>query len=76
MNVLGVKPLPQGDDLQLFIQIPNSQYAIRIWSGGLHQLRHYCFDFYDVASGVLVNTQRASSPGMFSTPARIPMAGR
>ncbi|KAI6106666.1 ubiquitin-related domain-containing protein [Pisolithus croceorrhizus] len=51
-----VKPLPQGDELQLFIQLPNSQYALRIWSGGLQQLRHYCFDFYNVTSRVPANT--------------------
>ncbi|KAI6118389.1 hypothetical protein F5141DRAFT_999961, partial [Pisolithus sp. B1] len=50
------KPLPQGDELQLFIQLPNSQYALGIWSGGLQQLRHYCFDFYNVTSRVPANT--------------------
>ncbi|KAI6013566.1 hypothetical protein EDC04DRAFT_2757855 [Pisolithus marmoratus] len=55
-TVVGEKPHPGDGQTPLIFHIPNSQYAIRIWSGGMEQFRQFCLDFYDLATGNPVNT--------------------
>lgn len=43
------------DPATVYVRIPNSQLAIRIWPGGMAHLGQFCFDFFDVARRVPVD---------------------
>jgi len=51
----GRKPLP-GDASVHYFPIPNSNLALRVWSGGLEEAKQMFFDFFDCTLRVAVNT--------------------
>ncbi|KIJ60070.1 hypothetical protein HYDPIDRAFT_32645 [Hydnomerulius pinastri MD-312] len=53
--VLGEKPHPDDPTIQHF-NIPDSDLAIRIWSGGMERHRQYCLDFFDTCRRCAVDT--------------------
>lgn len=46
---------PQPGDKTFFVHIPNSDYAIRMWDGGMEPYCQFCLDFYDTRRDVPVN---------------------
>ncbi|KAI6041095.1 hypothetical protein EDC04DRAFT_2893487 [Pisolithus marmoratus] len=44
-SVISEKPCPGDDQTPLVFHIPNSQYVVHIWSGGMEQFHQSCLDF-------------------------------
>lgn len=42
----------------LYVDIPHTSYAVRIFDGGMGRFAQYCIDFFDLARGVAINTPR------------------
>ncbi|TBU28954.1 hypothetical protein BD311DRAFT_757514 [Dichomitus squalens] len=53
IRTMGMKP--QSDDKTFFVRIPDSDYAIRMWDGGMDYYRQFCLDFYDTRRRIPVN---------------------
>ncbi|KAH7910679.1 hypothetical protein BJ138DRAFT_1113885 [Hygrophoropsis aurantiaca] len=47
-----------GDPSEVLFPIPNSQYAIRIWDGGMEKSSQFLLDYFDIEKEVPVDTPR------------------
>jgi len=56
----------------MYYTVPNSQLAIRIWSGGLERFGQYCIDIFHAVDHIAMNTPKdftishAPNPGVFT----------
>jgi len=50
------KPQSDSNEQVLYLQIPDSKLAIRIWPGGLQYLGAYCLDLFDITKKIPVDT--------------------
>jgi len=72
MHEIGFKPRGAANENVMYYTVPNSELAIRIWSGGLESYGQYCIDFFHVRKRIAVNTPRhfaishALNPGVFT----------
>ncbi|KAI0079148.1 hypothetical protein K474DRAFT_1659441 [Panus rudis PR-1116 ss-1] len=60
VRVMGWKPQP-GEGNFYSTRIPNSDYTIRMWDGGMETYRQFCLDFYDTRSRCPVNLPQGFS---------------
>ncbi|EJF62493.1 hypothetical protein BD309DRAFT_996356 [Dichomitus squalens] len=67
IRTMGVKP--QSDDKTFFVRIPDSEYAIRMWDGGMDFYRQFCLDFYDTRRQIPVNLPEGFA--LWSSPSNV-----
>ncbi|KAI9570154.1 Dopey, N-terminal-domain-containing protein [Boletus coccyginus] len=54
--VIGEKPQSDGNEQVLYLQIPDSKLAIRIWPGGMQYHAGYCLDLFDITQKTSMDT--------------------
>ncbi|TBU54012.1 hypothetical protein BD310DRAFT_989850 [Dichomitus squalens] len=70
VRAIGVKPR-RGDWNLFSVRIPDSDYTIRMWNGGMEAYNQFCLDFYDHRCDVPVNLP----PGFSLGPSPVNMQG-
>jgi len=74
-KVTGRKPLPDDASVSYFL-IPNSNLALRVWSGGLESVKQMFFDFFDRTLRVAVNTPEGYEVYNVNNPSGLAPYGR
>ena len=60
----------------LYVRVPNTKLAIRIWPGGMQQYDHCWFDFFDLVDHVPVNTPEGFKLTPLPKVGMVPCKGR